>query len=320
MDITKLWPITWYSMLLLTIANIWHGTNGSAVSLISNNIDSILTSHELVIVNFYADWCYFSQQLKPVFDETAIQVKQLFPTYGQVTLGKVDCDRETAIAQTYNVNKYPMLKIFIGGKMAKGEYRGQRSVEALVTFVQNQLRDSIHRVYMMSELNSMLDMKKSNVIGYFDIEQGEDFNNYNKVSKLLRDDCEFYAVIGEASKQERLNDVKHTYANKLVFKPQSADESDIQYPDESDIQYPGSMKDYNYLTQWMHDQCIPIVRVITFQNAEELTEEDLPFVILFHHPGALSEKVPNVLSRCHTKRRTDTQGRPHPSFGMTPTF
>ncbi len=32
------------------------------------------------------------------------------------------------------------------------------------------------------------------------------------------------------------------------------------------------------------------------------------------------EKIPYVLSRCHTKRRTDARGRARPSFGMTPTF
>ncbi len=34
----------------------------------------------------------------------------------------------------------------------------------------------------------------------------------------------------------------------------------------------------------------------------------------------LSKKVPNVLSRCHTKRRTGARGRARPSFGMKPTF
>ncbi len=36
--------------------------------------------------------------------------------------------------------------------------------------------------------------------------------------------------------------------------------------------------------------------------------------------AALHKKVPNVLSRCHTKRRTGARGRAPPSFGMTPTF
>ncbi len=33
-----------------------------------------------------------------------------------------------------------------------------------------------------------------------------------------------------------------------------------------------------------------------------------------------TRKIPNVLSRCHTKRRTGTCGNACPSFGMTPTF
>ena len=33
-----------------------------------------------------------------------------------------------------------------------------------------------------------------------------------------------------------------------------------------------------------------------------------------------SKKVPNVLSRCHTKRSMGKRGQAHPSFGMTPTF
>ena len=35
---------------------------------------------------------------------------------------------------------------------------------------------------------------------------------------------------------------------------------------------------------WATDKCTPLVREITFENAEELTEEGLPFLILFHAP------------------------------------
>jgi endoplasmic reticulum resident protein 44 len=34
---------------------------------------------------------------------------------------------------------------------------------------------------------------------------------------------------------------------------------------------------------WSNDKCIPLVKEITFENAEELTDEGLPFLILFHH-------------------------------------
>lgn len=36
------------------------------------------------------------------------------------------------------------------------------------------------------------------------------------------------------------------------------------------------------LNIWTAEKCVPLVREITFENAEELTEEGLPFLILFH--------------------------------------
>ena len=40
----------------------------------------------------------------------------------------------------------------------------------------------------------------------------------------------------------------------------------------------------NTFHTWAVEKCSPLVREITFENAEELTEEGLPFLILFHHP------------------------------------
>ena len=48
--------------------------------------------------------------------------------------------------------------------------------------------------------------------------------------------------------------------------------------------YLGQLTSYDELSSWSVDKCIPLVREITFENAEELTEEGLPFLILFHHP------------------------------------
>jgi hypothetical protein len=37
---------------------------------------------------------------------------------------------------------------------------------------------------------------------------------------------------------------------------------------------------YDEFSIWAADKCTPLVREITFENAEELTEEGLPFLIL----------------------------------------
>ncbi len=60
----------------------------------------------------------------------------------------------------------------------------------------------------------------------------------------------------------------------------------------------------------IHKMCI------TSDRSYKTTEYRVTFGIWV----ASCEKVPNVLSRCHTKRRMCVCGSAHPSFGMTPTW
>jgi hypothetical protein len=52
-----------------------------------------------------------------------------------------------------------------------------------------------------------------------------------------------------------------------------------------DSTYEGTLEDVSELTVWAYDVCSPLVREITFENGEELTEQGLPFLILFYNPA-----------------------------------
>ncbi len=59
-----------------------------------------------------------------------------------------------------------------------------------------------------------------------------------------------------------------------------------------------------------------------YERVWTTVEDDSPqtLVSLMLTWAVSRKKVPNVLSRCHTKRTIGACGRAHPSFGMTPTF
>lgn len=57
---------------------------------------------------------------------------------------------------------------------------------------------------------------------------------------------------------------------------------DIDLSNENDETFTGSLSNLDELHIWVQEKCVPLVREITFENAEELTEEGLPFLILFH--------------------------------------
>ncbi|KAH7702252.1 Thioredoxin family protein, partial [Aphelenchoides avenae] len=248
--------------------------NAEVVPLTSSNVDSILAQNEVIFVNFYADWCRFSQNLKPIYEKASERFKTNPP--GQVVWASVDCDREPAIAQKYHVSKYPTLKIFRNGEMLKKEYRGQRSEDALAEFITKQLASTVHHFVSQQDLEQHMEKSKRNVVAYYPHPVGPEYDNLMKVASVLREDCVFW--LGSGDWVSTVGKGRNT----ISFRAPDATE---------DFAFTGDLTNYDYLKTWLTDKCVPIVREITFENAEELTEEGLPFLILFRMEGdKLSEQ------------------------------
>ncbi|KAE9414055.1 hypothetical protein Angca_006729 [Angiostrongylus cantonensis] len=246
---------------------------GDVVQLDTSNFDAITKSNDIVFVNFYADWCRFSQMLKPIFAEASEKFQNL--PQGKVVWGAVDADRQAELASRFQVNKYPTLKLFRNGEVVRKEYRSQRSVQALSDFVQKQLDSGINVVQSEEDLNNKLDKEKRNVIAYFPQLESVEYESLKKVASILREECSFYIGSGPAFSSLTARGPSLSFMGANVALP-----------------FTGDMKDYEFLKQWLTDKCIPLVREITFENAEELTEEGIPFLILFRHPDdKQSEKI-----------------------------
>lgn len=237
------------------------------ISLDSGNIDDVLNNAGVALVNFYADWCRFSQMLHPIFEEASNIVREEFPDTKQVVFARVDCDQHSDIAQRYRITKYPTLKLFRNGMMMKREYRGQRSVTAIADFIRQQQVDPVKELHSLEEVNAV-DRSKRNIIGYFESKDSDNYRTFEKVSSILRDDCTFLAAFGEVSKSERFS------GDNVIYKPVGESVPDMVYL--------SSLTNFDLTYAWVQDKCVPLVREITFENGEELTEEGIPFLILFH--------------------------------------
>uniref|UniRef100_A0A8D0N0L5 Endoplasmic reticulum protein 44 n=1 Tax=Sus scrofa TaxID=9823 RepID=A0A8D0N0L5_PIG len=211
--------------------------------------------------------CRFSQMLHPIFEEASNVIKEEYPNENQVVFARVDCDQHSDIAQRYRISKYPTLKLFRNGMMMKREYRGQRSVKALADYIRQQKSDPIQELHDLAEITT-LDRSKRNIIGYFEQKDSENYRVFERVAKILHDDCTFLSAFGAVSKPERYS------GDNIVYKPPGHSAPDMVYL--------GYMTNFDGTFNWIQDKCVPLVREITFENGEELTEEGLPFLILFH--------------------------------------
>jgi thioredoxin 1 len=78
----------------------------------------ILTTNNIVIVDFYAIWCGPCKMISPKFEEMSSQ-----PKYKKICFAKVDVDDVAEIANEYQVQSLPTFMAFKNGKFA-GETKG----------------------------------------------------------------------------------------------------------------------------------------------------------------------------------------------------
>ncbi len=69
----------------------------------------VIDSDIPVLVDMWAPWCQPCIAMKPTIRELASEMT------GQVKVGELNIDENLFIKQKYNVNKYPMLLIFVDG-------------------------------------------------------------------------------------------------------------------------------------------------------------------------------------------------------------
>ncbi|MFA9463475.1 MAG: thioredoxin [Velocimicrobium sp.] len=77
----------------------------------SNFNEEALEAKELVVVDFYADWCGPCKMMAPVVKELATEYN------GTVRIGKLNVDENPATAQKYRVMSIPTMLFIKDGKV-----------------------------------------------------------------------------------------------------------------------------------------------------------------------------------------------------------
>ncbi|CDY36033.1 BnaC03g41650D [Brassica napus] len=116
-----------------------------AIQLTNGGFESLSHHFPLLIVNFNAPWCYWSNRLKPSWEKAATIIKQRYDpdTDGRVLLGSVDCTEEPALCRRNHIQGYPSIRIFRKGSELKEDhghhehesYYGDRDTESIVKMV-----------------------------------------------------------------------------------------------------------------------------------------------------------------------------------------
>jgi thioredoxin 1 len=73
-----------------------------------NHLDDIVAGRDVVLTEFYADWCGPCQMLEPILETLAAETRAI--------VTKVDVDVNQELAQAYGVRGVPTLVLFVDGE------------------------------------------------------------------------------------------------------------------------------------------------------------------------------------------------------------
>jgi thioredoxin 1 len=77
----------------------------------ADHLDSVLAEHDVVLADFYADWCGPCKMLAPTIEEIAAEE--------DATVVKIDIDANQPLAGRFGVRGVPTVHLFRGGEPAQ---------------------------------------------------------------------------------------------------------------------------------------------------------------------------------------------------------
>ncbi|MFB6124898.1 MAG: thioredoxin [Halanaeroarchaeum sp.] len=96
-----------------------------------DHLEEVTSTYDVVLTDFYADWCGPCKMLEPIVEELAQET--------DAAMAKVDVDRLQGLAQQYRVQGVPTMVLFAQGDVAE-QIVGVREKHALKQLIERNQR------------------------------------------------------------------------------------------------------------------------------------------------------------------------------------
>ena len=98
-------------------------------------INTKLNDNDVIIIFFYTEWCPYCRTAKPEWNNFKSYIDNINNTNNyKVKLLSIDCDKKPDIAEKYNIEGYPTIKLIYKGKTY--DYDAKPNKKDLIKFLE----------------------------------------------------------------------------------------------------------------------------------------------------------------------------------------
>ncbi|KAL6110933.1 pdia2 [Pungitius sinensis] len=149
------------------------------------NFDRALSENRHLLVKFYVPWCGHCKKLEPIYIEAAAKLKE---EGSAIRLGQVEATEEMELSTEFNIEGYPVLKLYIDGDRKKPiEFTGKRTSEGIIKWLKRRAGPGAPLLDSADAAARFVESHNVTVIGFFDNLESEAVKAFKELSLDLAD-------------------------------------------------------------------------------------------------------------------------------------
>ncbi|KAJ8713613.1 hypothetical protein PYW07_013983 [Mythimna separata] len=235
-------------------------TEENVLVLSKSNFDSVVSSNNFLLVEFYAPWCGHCKSLAPEYAKAATKLAE---EESPIKLAKVDATQEQELAESYGVRGYPTLKFFRNGSPI--DYSGGRQADDIITWLKKKTGPPALEVASAEQAKELIGANNVIVFGFFSDQSTEKAKAFLGVASGVDD--QVFAIVSD---------------EKVIAELDAEDEDVVLFKnfEEPRVKFDGEKFDEDIFKTWVFVQSMPTIVEFSHETASKIFGGQIKYHLL----------------------------------------